>query len=155
MRDRVAAGLPRLLDGQLADQRAPERGKKRIAATVERVRLDRGKHVIVRELMSRVDDQAVEGPEAKRLLLDDLEVLPRLAEIDGEGDDLRGVLVLDPLEHHGGVETTGIEEQHATDLLRTGLIGGRHRSGRSAAIRPRNAEGRRRAHHRPVVLRAG
>src|SRR5207244_8305227 len=98
-----------------------------------RVRLDRGKHVIVRELMSRVDDQAVEGPEAKRLLLDDLEVLPRLAEIDGEGDDLRGVLVLDPLEHHRCVETAGIEEQHATDLLRTGLIGGRHRSGRTGA----------------------
>ena len=92
VRDRVAAGLARLLDGELRDQRPAERREERIAAAVERVRLDRRQHVVARELLLRVDDQAVERAEPQRLVAHDVEVLAGLAEVDRQRDDLGLVL---------------------------------------------------------------
>ena len=65
--DRVAARLARVLDRELGDQRPPERREQRIAAAVERVRLDRRQHVVARELLAGVDDDRVDGPEVARL----------------------------------------------------------------------------------------
>ena len=122
--DRVAAGLARVLDRELGDQRAAERGEERVAVAVVGVGLDRGQHVVAHELLARVDDVAVERAELERLALDDLVVLPGLAEVDGERDDLGLVLVLDPLEHHAGVQAAAVEQQHAADLAGLGQVAG-------------------------------
>jgi hypothetical protein len=58
------------------------------------------------------------------LAADDLVVLPRLPEVDGQGDDLGLVLVLDPLEHHARVQAAGVEEEDAAHLTGLGEIGG-------------------------------
>ncbi len=128
--DRVAAGLARVLDRELGDQRPPERGEQRVAVAVVGVRLDRRQHVLARELVARVDDVAVERAEPQRLALDDLVVLPRLAEVDGERDDLGLVLVLDPLQHHARVEAARVEQQHPPDLLAQRQVGRDARRGR-------------------------
>ena len=71
----------------------------------------------LRELLARVDDVAVDRAELQRLALDDVVVLAGLAEVDGQADDLRPVLVLDPLEHHARVEAARVEQQDAADLV--------------------------------------
>ena len=120
--DRVAARLARLLDGDLRDQRPAERGEQRVAAAVERVRLDRGQHVLLGELLARVHDEAVDRAEVHRLALDDLVVLARLAQVERERDHLGAVLVLDPLEHHARVEAAAVEQQDAPDVAGAGLV---------------------------------
>ena len=83
-----------------------------------------GSDVLARELLARVDDVALERAEAQGLVFDHRVVLAGLAEVDGQADDLGGVLVLDPLQHHARVEAAGVEQQHAVDLGRIGLVGG-------------------------------
>ena len=122
--NRVAARTTRVLDRQLRDQRPPERREQRIAAAVQRVRLDRRHHVVARELLARVDHVAVERAQVERLALHDLVVLAGLAQVDGERDDLGLVLVLDPLEHHARVEPARVEQEHPPDLAGLGLVGG-------------------------------
>src|SRR3712207_7422042 len=39
-------------------------------------------------------------------------------------DDLRLVLVLDPAQHHAGVEPARVQQQDATDLVGFGEVGG-------------------------------
>ena len=62
--DRVAARPARVLDRELGDQRPAERGEQRIAEAVDRVGLDRRQHVLVRELLARVDDVALDRAES-------------------------------------------------------------------------------------------
>ena len=66
--------------------------------------------------LARVDDVALDRAEPPRLALDHLVVLAGLAEVDGQADDLGAVGVLDPLEHHAGVEAARVEQQDALDL---------------------------------------
>ena len=115
--DGVAAGPACVLDRELGDQRAAERGEERVAVAVVGVGLDGRRQVVARELLARVDHVAVQRAEVHRLALDDLVVLPRLAEVDGQRDDLCLVLVLDPLEHHARVQAAAVEQQHAPDLV--------------------------------------
>ena len=123
--DRVAPGLTRVLDGELRDQRPPERGEQRIARAVDRVRLDRREHVLAGELLAGVDDVALERAELMRLAADHLVVLAGLAEVDRQRDDLGRVLVLDPLQHHARVEPAAVEQQDAVDVVRVRLERGR------------------------------
>ena len=103
--------------------RPPERGEQRVTVAVVGVRLDRREHVLARELLARVHHVRLERPEPQRLALDDLVVLARLPEVDGQRDHLGVVLVLDPLEHHARVEATGVQEQDSADLAGLGQIG--------------------------------
>ncbi len=122
--DRVTPARARVLDGELGDQRAPERGEQRVAAAVQRVRLDRGRHILARELLARVHHMAVQRAQPQRLLANDLIVLAGLAQVDGQAHDLGVIGVLDPLEHHARIEAAGVQQQHALDLLGVGLVGG-------------------------------
>ena len=123
--DRVAAAAARVLDRELGDQRPAQRGEERVAAAVEGVGLDRREHVVGGELLAGVDDVALERAEALRLVLDHRVVLAGLAEVDGEADHLGLVGVLDPLQHHAGVEPARVEQQDAPHLGGVGLVGGR------------------------------
>ena len=123
--DRVATGLARVIDRELGDQRPAERGEQRIAEAVDRVRLDRRqRRSRARTPPARRRREASTAPSWQRLALDDVVVLARLAEVDGQRDDLGLVLVLDPLEHHARVEPAAVEQQHAVDFVGVGLVGG-------------------------------
>jgi hypothetical protein len=67
--DRVAARLARVLDRELRDQRPAERGEQRIAVAVVGVGLDRRQHVLLRELLARVDDVRLDRAERVALPL--------------------------------------------------------------------------------------
>ena len=122
--DRVAAVLARVVDGELGDQRPAERREERVAEAVDGVRLDRRRDEVVRELLARVDDLGGDGAELQRLALDDVVVLARLAEVDRQRDDLRLVLVLDPLEHHARVEAARVEQEDLVHLAGLGEVAG-------------------------------
>ena len=123
VRDRVTAAPARVVDRELGDQRPAERGEQRVVA-VQRVGLDRRQDVLARELLARVDDMALERPQAPGLVFDHRVVLAGLAEVDRQADDLGRVLVLDPLQHHARVQTAGVEQEHAVHLGGVGLVGG-------------------------------
>jgi hypothetical protein len=125
VRDRVAAGPARVLDRELGDQRPAQGGEERVAEPIDRIGLDRRQHVLVGELLARVQYVGLHRADLQRLAPDHVIVLARLAEVDGQCHDLRLVLVLDPLEHHARVETAAVEQQHAAHLVGVGEIGGR------------------------------
>ena len=111
--DRVAARLAGLLDRELGDQRPPEGGEERVAVAVDGIGLDRRRQELAGEALAGVDDMALDGAQFARLGFDHPVVLARLAEVDREADDLGLVGVLDPLQHHAGVEAAGVEQQDA------------------------------------------
>ena len=121
--DRVAARGAGVLDGELRDQRATERGEERVAAAVEGVGLDRRVHVLAHELLAGVDQDRVAGAEVAGLAGDHVPVLVGLAEVHGHRDDLGVVALLDPAQHHRGVEAARVEEQHPADLAGGGEVG--------------------------------
>jgi hypothetical protein len=125
--DRVAARAARVLHGQLRDQRPPERGEQRISVPVVGVGANGREDELAGELLARVDHVAVERAEPQRLAPHDLVVLARLPEVHRERDDLRLVLVLDPLEHHARVQAARVEQQHPRDLVAQGEIRGHAR----------------------------
>src|SRR5829696_3230809 len=55
--NRVASVLASCVDRELRDQRPPQRGEEGIAAAVKRVRLDRGEHVGLGELLAGIDHE--------------------------------------------------------------------------------------------------
>ena len=114
----------RVLDRELGDQRPAERGEERVAVAVDGVGLDRRGEELGGEALAGVDHVALDGAELQRLGLDHPVVLARLAEVDGEADDLGLVGVLDPLQHHAGVEPARVEQQDAVDLRGVGLVAG-------------------------------
>ncbi len=122
--DGVGAVGVRGLDGQLGQQRTAEGGEQRVAALVAGVGQDRRRHVVARELLLGVHHQALHGAEVDGLLAHGVEVVGRLPEVDAERDHLGVVLVLDPLEHHRGVQAARVQQHHAMNLVRLREISG-------------------------------
>ena len=122
--DRVAAVLAGRLDGEPGDQRPRQGREQRIPAAVEGVGPDRRQHELRCELLARVDDERLDRTHVLRLGGDRIPVLAGLAQLNREGDDLGAVLLLDPVQHHAGVETTRVEQQDAPDLIGVSLVGG-------------------------------
>src|SRR5690606_27702024 len=77
---------------------------------VERVGLEGGHAEVGGELLARVDDDRLDRAAVERPLADDLHVLAALADIDGDGDDLRAHLLGEERDGHGGVQATGVCE---------------------------------------------
>ena len=105
MGDRVGARLAGIVDGELGDQGPPEGGEQRVTAAVEGIRLDRWQQKLLGELLTRINHMALECAKPHCLALDHLVILPGLAKIDGQANDLRVVGVLDPLQHHARIQT--------------------------------------------------
>ena len=118
MRDRVAAVLAGVLHRELGDQRPPERGEQRIAKAVDGVGLDRRRHVLMRELLPRINDEGFNCAQLPGLALDDLIILTGLPKVDGQRHHLGPIFVLNPLEHHTRVQAAAVEQQHAMDVRR-------------------------------------
>ena len=107
MGDGVGAGLLGDLDEVLGDHRAGDRGAEQILALIERVGAEHREDEIAHEFLAHVDDADVLDAEHLGLLAGRLELLA-LAEVGREGDDLALVVLLQPFEHDGGVETAGV-----------------------------------------------
>ena len=124
MGDRVSADLAGDLDQMLGDQRPRDRGAEQVEALVLRVGAEHREHVVAHEFLAHVLDEDVLGLDAEQLglLARGLELLA-LAEIGGEGDDLRAIFGLQPLEDDGRVQPARIGEDDALDLR---LLGARH-----------------------------
>tara|TARA_R110002020_G_scaffold25127_21_gene81849 strand:- start:1437 stop:2375 length:939 start_codon:yes stop_codon:yes gene_type:complete len=119
MGDRVGAGLAGDLDEALGDQRPRDRGAQQIGAFVDGVGPEHREHEVAAELLAHVLD--VDFLDARPLgLLAGRGQLLALAEIGGEGDDLRPEFGLQPLQDDRRVEAAGIGEH---DLLDSTCVG--------------------------------
>ncbi len=88
--DRVGADRARDLDLALGDQRPGDRGAEQILALVERVGAEHREDIVADELLPEVVDEDVLRLDAEQLGLGPRRLdLLALAEIGGEGDDLR------------------------------------------------------------------
>ena len=82
--DRVAARLARDVDGDLGDQRPAQGGEQRVVQAIDGIGLDRRDDEVVGELLARVDHAGVDRAQAQRLLTNDVVVLARLTQVDGQ-----------------------------------------------------------------------
>src|SRR5699024_10402288 len=108
-RAELAGGLHEVLD----DDGPAQGGHERVGVHVQRVRLERGHDVFVRELITGIRDVGLYRPAVQRALADDVEVFPALAHVDGDGDDLRTGCFTDPTNRHRGVEPSGVGQYDA------------------------------------------
>ncbi len=120
MADGVGAHLAGDLDLLLGDQRPGDRGAQQVLALIDRVGAEHREHEVAHELLAHVLDEDVLGLHAggQGLGAGRLDLFA-LAQVGGEGDDLRPVFGLQPLEDDRGVEAARIGEH---DLLH-GLVG--------------------------------
>src|ERR1700677_2526103 len=124
MGDRVSAHLVGDLDQALGDQRPRDRGAKQVEALVLRVGAEHREDVVAHEFLAHVLDEDVLRLDAQKLsfFARRLQLLA-LPEIGSEGDDLRAIFRLQPLEDDRRVQPAGIGEDDALDLR---LVGARH-----------------------------
>ena len=93
----------------LGDEGPSEGRGERVDALVERAGLERGPHVLVDELLPRVDDVRPDSADADR-------ALPRFFEIDLAAEvhrkrgNLCAVVLLQPADGHGGVQAPAVGE---------------------------------------------
>ena len=108
--NRVGAQVERHRRDRLGNHRPRERRDERILALVERIGLERLRHLLVRELLAELGDDDVVGScrartRERRLQLD------VLADVDEHGHDLvEPVVLLEPGDGAARVEPTGERE---------------------------------------------
>ena len=117
MRDRVGADLARDLDQPLGDEGPRDRGAEQVLALVLGVGAKHQEHVVAHEFLAQILDEDVIRLDAQhlRLFARRLELLA-LAEVGGEGHDLRAVFGLQPFENDRGVQPARIGEDDALDF---------------------------------------
>ena len=123
MGDRVGALALRDLDEELRDERPGERGGQRVGALVQRVGLEVRPDEVGHEALAGIDDVGARRAGRHRPLLDAL-AQRAAAEVDGERDDLDAVLLLEPGDGDGRIESARIGED---DLLHDCDLRGRLR----------------------------
>ena len=116
MRHRVGADGARDLDLALGDQRARDRGAEEIDAFIERVRAEHREDIVAHEFLAQILDEDLADPQHFGLGACRLDFLA-LADIGGEGDDLRVVAVLQPAQDDRGVEPAGIGQHDFFDVF--------------------------------------
>ena len=116
MRHRVGADGARDLDLALCDQRARDRGAEEIDAFIERVRAEHREDIVTNEFLAEVLDEDLADAQHLGLGACRFDFLT-LADIGGEGDDLRVVAVLEPAQDDRGVEPAGIGKHDFFDVF--------------------------------------
>ena len=111
--DRVGALALGDLDEELRDQRPGERGRQRVGALVQRVGLEVRPHEVGHEPLAGIDDVGARRAGRHRPLLDAL-AQRAAAEVDGQRDHLGVVLLLEPGDGDGRIESARVGED---DLL--------------------------------------
>ena len=97
----------------LDDHRPRQRRDQRVAALVERVGLEHRHAVVAGELVAGVDHDGLDRAGAQRPLAHDVPVVARLADVDGQGDDLDAHVVDHPAHGHRRVEAAAVGQHHS------------------------------------------
>ena len=63
-----------------------------------------------------VNDDRVDSTQFQGLQAGLFQIFMKLSDVDGQGNDFRIILVLNPLEHHRSVEPAGVEQNTAREL---------------------------------------
>ena len=98
---------PRDLHHALGDERAGNARAEKILTLVNRPGTDHGENEIPGKLLLQIIDKTFRRPRAQRLGLEPVEFL-LLPDIGAEGNDLRPVSFLQPLQQHRGVQAARI-----------------------------------------------
>ena len=95
------------LDLRLGDDRPGERRAEQVLPLVDRVRAQRRETVLAHKLVLRVHDLGPVSAAGQRLLPHRRDVLG-LSDVDDHGDDLRAIVLFEPWNDDGGVQTSGV-----------------------------------------------
>ncbi len=109
MGDVAGALLVRVVDQDLGDQRASQRGRERVHVLVQRASLERRNGEVAHERFFGIRDERLDRTGTQRLLPNDLEIL-LVAHVDGDRDHVEVVLLVDPADRDRGVEAARIRE---------------------------------------------
>ncbi len=107
--DRIGAFARGDLDEELRDERPGQRRGQRVGALVERVRLEVRPDEIGHEALAGVHDIGARGPRGHRSFLDARAQRPA-AQVHRERDDLDAVLLLEPGDGDGRIESARVGE---------------------------------------------
>jgi hypothetical protein len=105
VRQRVRAHAARHFDLAPRDQRASHRRAEQVFAIVDRTSAQRGKNEIVHELETQIFDEALLRSGRDRLFPNTLQLGLTLANISGDADDARVVVLAQPRDDDGCVES--------------------------------------------------
>ena len=123
MADGVGLGFAGDLHQTLGDQGAGNRGAQEVFAFVQCIGAEHGEHKVTHKLFAQVFNEDVAGLDAH---LDGFGTcwlyFLALANVGGEGDHLAVVLVLQPFQDDGGVQTARVGENNALGGI--GFAGG-------------------------------
>ena len=95
------------LDELLRDEGPADGGAQRIDVLVEGVSLQGGPYVLVDELVADLDEVGLDGA-VPQCTGDDVVGGRGLSEVQGDGDHIDIVLLLEPTDGDGGVQSAGV-----------------------------------------------
>ncbi len=104
--DGVGVVLPRRLHQVTGDQRPSQGRGQRILFLVDRPGLKGREQELVHQGFPAIDGQGFHGADLQRPLADGLQV--HHAQVNGQGDYVGVVLLLQPRDRHGGVQSTAV-----------------------------------------------
>ena len=117
MSDVLGAVLMRDIHQILRDERTGKRRKQRILVLVQRVGVERAIQVVLGELLTHVDDKRLDGTRAQRLLANGLKAVMLLTNLANYRDDIKVLLLLQPLDAHRRVKAARICQYALFPLL--------------------------------------
>ena len=91
----------------LGDEWTRDAGSKKVLPLVHGSRLHHREDEVAGKLGLQIIDIALRSTRAQSLGLESLQLL-FLTDVCAEGDDFRGVGLLDPVQNNGGVQTPGV-----------------------------------------------
>src|SRR5450759_107863 len=140
VREGVAPRRERDLDLLLGDEGTRGRRPEQVVVLVGGAGLQHRKEVIARELVLRVDEEELRRAGLPRLLLETRGLLG-LADVDRDGDHLASVVLLQPGDDDGRVESARVGECGLLDLRlhETFSFGASRRISSSALMNPDSA----------------
>jgi hypothetical protein len=112
VRQGVRAKRARDLDLPLRDERPRDRGAQQVLAVVDRARAQGGEDEVPDELLAQVLDIALLGARRQRLFAHAGKLLRPLANVGGDADDARVVLLAQPRNNDRSIKPAGIREHN-------------------------------------------
>src|SRR6185503_14014897 len=120
MRQSVGADLARDLDLTAREQGTSHGSPQEVLAIVDRAGAERWIDEGLDELFAQIFDEALVGARSKRLGANPAQLVRALADIAGDADDAAaGVVLLEPGNDDGGVESAGVGEDNGAGHSRS------------------------------------
>ena len=110
----VGADAPRHLDLTPRDEWPRHRGSEEVLAVVDGARTERGEDEVADELLAEILDEALLGSRRKRFRTNAGKLAHALADVSGDADDARVIVLAEPGYDDGGIEAARIGEDNST-----------------------------------------